>query len=143
MPVVESLAKLIKSVMSKNPSQSSKQPSPAGKRPQLVANPLGYDFALLGLKAREARVEVIRKAARQTASRINGSSEVLNEQDEMLSHLATSTYRLLDPRRRDRSHERIQLCIFSEEDLESQKRSRVPLLPRPRRSQRITAELVA
>ncbi len=94
-----------------------------------VSSPLGYEFALLGLRARESRVDVIRAAAQRTAERIHEA--VVGdprEQDQMLSELATSTYRLLDPRRRKKPLERIQLCIFSESDLEQQQSSREPLL---------------
>ncbi len=107
-------------------------PQPARESSQrTLATTLGYDYALLGLNAREARVEVIRKAAKQTAARIQkASSEDQQNLDSMLSDLATSTYRLLDPRRRNKQIERIQLCIFSEVDLDLQKNARVPLLPR-------------
>lgn len=93
-----------------------------------VVNSLGYDFAVLGLKANESRLAIIRKAACKAADRINEAATDLDEHDAMLSQLATSTYRLLDPRRRKRSHERVQLCVFSEDDLERQKSSRKPLV---------------
>ncbi len=95
-----------------------------------VARPLGFDFALLGLKAREARVEVIREAAQNMAARIQQlPDQPAVERDILLSDLATSTYRLLDPRRRRKPLERIQLSIFSETDFELQQKSREPLLP--------------
>ena len=104
-----------------------------------VSRSLGYDFALLGLNAREARVDVIREAARNTAIRIHeAASEDQGELDVMLSDLATSTYRLLDPRRRNKPLERIQLCLFGESDLELQQLSRTPLL----RQAAVLAELV-
>ncbi len=90
---------------------------------------LGFDFALLGLKASEARVEIIRQAACDTAARIQhitGSDE--DESKLMLSNLASSTYRLLDPRRRQKSGERIQLSIVGDTDFEQQKGSRIPLI---------------
>lgn len=90
---------------------------------------LGYDFALLGLTAAEARVEVIRQAATETASRIQTAFPDASEQDGLLSDLATSTYRLLDPRKRRKRLERIQLSVFSEADLELQKDANDPLLP--------------
>lgn len=93
-----------------------------------IERSLGYDFALLGLPAREARVEVIRKAAMNTAFRIHEAAIDAEDQDAMLSDLAVSTYRLLDPRRRRRIMERIQLSIYSEEDLELQKNARGELL---------------
>lgn len=107
-------------------------PAPPDAQPgRAIAKSLGHDFALLGLKAQEARVDVIRQAARNTAARI----QELAEQDEgqresMLGDLATSTYRLLDPRRRHKPLERIQLSIFSESDFELQQQSRASLLPR-------------
>lgn len=95
---------------------------------QAIERSLGYDYALLGLPAREARVEVIRKAAMNTASRIHEAAIDAEDQDAMLSDLAVSTYRLLDPRRRRRMMERVQLSIYSEEDLELQKNARSELL---------------
>lgn len=94
-----------------------------------ISRSLGYDFALLGLNARESRVEIIRKAAHRTAERIHDAAVDEQEQNSMLSDLATSTYRLLDPRRRQKMLERVQLCILSEDDLELQKGSRVKLVP--------------
>ncbi|MCC7334573.1 MAG: hypothetical protein IT422_05735 [Pirellulaceae bacterium] len=89
---------------------------------------LGYDFALLGLKVSESRVDVIRRAASHTAARIQRvASDDESEAAQMLSDLATSTYRLLDPRRRSKSRERIQLSIFDDIDFELQKGSRAPL----------------
>lgn len=90
---------------------------------------LGYDFALLGLKASESRVDIIRQAASDTAARIQQVTR--SDEDEsklMLSNLASSTYRLLDPRRRQKSGERIQLSIVSDADFEQQKGSRIPLV---------------
>ncbi len=74
---------------------------------------LGYDFARLGLRGREARVEVIRRAAKQTAAKIPDSLPDA-ERNEMLAELATSTYRLLDPRKRNRPMERVQLSMGPE-----------------------------
>jgi hypothetical protein len=74
---------------------------------------LGYDFALLGLKAREARVEVIRSAAERTAAKIPDATQDA-QRVEMLAELATATYRLLDPRRRSKTIERLQLSLVSE-----------------------------
>ena len=76
---------------------------------------LRYDFALLGLQSREARVDVIRVAAERTASKIPDTMET-SERVEMLTELAASTYRLLDPRRRQRSLERVLLSLGSEND---------------------------
>ncbi len=95
-----------------------------------VSRALGYDFALLGLPAREARVQVIRDAARLTAALIHEAAIDEHDQQVMLSDLAASTYRLLDPRRRARMLERIQLSIFSEEDLQAQQGSRESIISR-------------
>ncbi len=90
---------------------------------------LGYDFALLGLRVSESRVEIIRQAASQTAARIQAVADDDECQtDQMLTDLASSTYRLLDPRRRAKSRERIQLSIVSDCDFELQKGSRTPLV---------------
>ncbi|MCA9129664.1 MAG: hypothetical protein KDB22_21405 [Planctomycetales bacterium] len=89
---------------------------------------LGYDFALLGLRAKEARVEVIRRAARETAEKIQDRFPNKFEQDGLIGELATSTYRLLDPRKRSEQMERVQLSVFSEADLELQKLSSRSLL---------------
>jgi hypothetical protein len=77
------------------------------------ARSLGYDFALLGLQARESRVDVIRNAAEKTALKIQRDAED-DQRVEMLSELAMSTYRLLDPRRRRRTMERVQLSNIAE-----------------------------
>ncbi len=90
---------------------------------------LGYDFALLGLRASEARVDIIRQAARQTAARIQQvACDDEDESDQLLSDLASSTYRLLDPRKRTKLRERIQLSIVDDADFDLQKGSRRPLL---------------
>ena len=89
--------------------------APTNPLPKSRAGSLGYDFALLGLKGREARVDVIRVAAERTASKIPDTLEGA-ERVEMLAELASSTYRLLDPRRRTRSMERVQLSMASEND---------------------------
>jgi hypothetical protein len=95
---------------------------------RVVYRSLGYDYALLGLPAGEARVEVIREAAVQTASRIQQAAGDPLETTWMLSDLASSTYRLLDPRRRAKMIERVKLSLYSETDLELQKDARRPLL---------------
>ena len=114
--------------------------SPTENRPKMVtlsslkplpksqAQSLGYDFALLGLKGREARVDVIRIAAERTASKIPDTLEVL-ERVEMLTELAASTYRLLDPRRRKRPMERVLLSLGAENDPVLATVSRQPLVP--------------
>ncbi len=95
--------------------------------PKSRVQSLGYDFALLGLKGREARVDVIRIAAARTASKIPDTLET-TERVEMLTELAASTYRLLDPRRRQRPMERIQLGLGAEIDPVLATVSRQPLV---------------
>lgn len=116
----------------RNDIQGSRQP---------IAKSLGYDFALLGLGVSEARVETIRRAAGETAARIQSARiDDPSEVDAMLADLASSTYRLLDPRRRSRTMERVQLSVYSEGDLELQGGSRRPLLSTP--APLIAAEVV-
>lgn len=101
---------------------------PSSEAPRTQVRSLGYDFAMLGLRARESRVEVIREAASTTAYRIQRASlEASADRETLLSDLATSTYRLLDPRKRGKLMERVQLSIFSESDFERQQLSREPL----------------
>ncbi len=108
----------------------------------------GFDFALLGLKANEARASLIRKAAGKIAKQIKVTAVEPSEAVEMRSHLVTSTYRLLDPRRRQRGWERIQLSLYTEEDMAAQRNSRRPLLDGPlkapaRSEGGVAADLVA
>lgn len=94
------------------------------KRPYL--NSLGYAYATLGLHAGEARVDAIRHAASVSARSLK---QVVTSRDELVRTLAdvvTSTYRLLDPRKRVRPVERIQLCLNSERAFELQQKSRRP-----------------
>ena len=91
---------------------------------------LGYDFALLGLKGREARVDVIRGAASRIAARIPDTLDD-TARVEMLSELAASTYRLLDPRRRMRSLERVQLSMCTDNDPVLATVGRKPLVATP------------
>lgn len=99
---------------------SSDQP-----RKMITPPGLAADFALLGLQGREARMGAIRHAARRAASRIRAAEVRPAIKRAMLGELATSTYRLLDPRRRTRAVERIHLCVLSEADLELQKQASV------------------
>ena len=124
----------ISSISQKNSTTSTMVTStdhafPHNPKPRVMNPSLGYDFALLGLNASEARVEVIREAAERTAARIQEAAREDREAvDGMLCDLASSTYRLLDPRRRSKTMERVQLSIYSETDLELQKSSRSPLI---------------
>lgn len=95
---------------------------------KLVRRSLGFDFAVLGLRANECRLSVIRTAAQRVADRISESVLSDSENEAMRSQLAVSTYRLLDPRLRSRTMERIQLSIFSEDDFERQRCARRPLV---------------
>ncbi len=99
---------------------------------------LGYDFALLGLPARESRVEVIRNAAESAAEKIQNAVDE-DQRVEMLAELATSTYRLLDPRRRKRILERIQLSNLSEVETNIASVAKVPLVD-PQRDDQANAQ---
>ncbi len=92
--------------------------------------PLGYDFALLGLKAREARVDVIRSAAESTAAKIPAVTED-EQRVDMLAELATATYRLLDPRRRAKPMERLLLSIASDAEPSLATVAKKPLINGP------------
>ena len=105
------------------PSVDSRPAQPRGNAS------LGYAYATLGLRAGEARVDAIRQAAQLSAAKIHQVAQDHDELASLLSDVATSTYRLLDPRRRPRKVERIQLCILSELGWEFQQRARRPLLP--------------
>ncbi len=102
---------------------------PNSSRRQSADPGLGYDFALLGLRAHEARVGRIRQAAASTADHIRMSGLDRSEMTSLLGDVALATYRLLDPRRRHRFTHRIQLCVLDEEDLQRAHAARRPLLP--------------
>ena len=102
--------------------------SPSTPTTKSRSQSLGYDFALLGLKGREARVDVIRIAAERTASKIPETLEI-SERVEMLTELAASTYRLLDPRRRVRPLERVLLSLGADNDPVLATVGRQPLVP--------------
>ncbi|MFO0939296.1 MAG: hypothetical protein U0930_00870 [Pirellulales bacterium] len=94
---------------------------------------LGHAYATLGLRAREARVDSIRTAAQKAAREVKQIAVTSMERESLLAEVATCAYRLLDPRKRVRQIERIQLCILSEHALELQAQSRRPLLQAQRR----------
>jgi len=72
------------------------------------------DFQVLGLRDREARLEVIRRALSRAARQHRVGGDVF---DEELARVVVSGYRLLDPRRRCHLLERVQLLLWTEEDL--------------------------
>lgn len=88
---------------------------------------LGQAYATLGLRAREARVDSIRAAGKKSAQEVKLVAVTSNERESLLAEVALCTYRLLDPRKRVRQIERIQLCIISEQAAELQAQSRRPL----------------
>jgi|LakMenE18May11ns_1017448.scaffolds.fasta_scaffold9925735_2 hypothetical protein len=90
----------------------------ATRKPTHKSTGLGYAFATLGLRANEARVDAIRKAAQASAVRLQELAQDSDERIDLLSDVAISTYRLLDPRQRTHRIERIQLCIVSERSRE-------------------------
>ncbi len=69
------------------------------------------DFHRLGLKRGECRSDAIRDATQSAVHRLADSSteQSLDVVDRQLGQLATSAYRLLDPRYRLQLYERIQL----------------------------------
>lgn len=73
------------------------------------------DFAVLGLRFSEARTAVIRKAARQTSRKLRANEiEVDCDSDQATANIADvaiATYRILDPRRRRRFWERLNLSM--------------------------------
>jgi hypothetical protein len=74
------------------------------------------DYKRLGLSVAESRVDVIRAATRRQARRAYEGA-VTNEGVEVqLSSIALTAYRLLDPRRRPRMSERVQLCYPLDRD---------------------------
>lgn len=89
---------------------------------------LGPAYATLGLRAREARIDSIRQAAQTAAKQVRELADSDSEQECLLSEIAVCTYRLLDPRKRARQIERIQLSILSERALDLQAQSRLPLV---------------
>lgn len=77
--------------------------------------PNGTYFRLLGLRNGESRVDIIRDAA--LAMSIGLGCESHRESCLQQRHaIAVATYRLLDPRRRHRQTERIQLCYPIDRD---------------------------
>lgn len=87
------------------------------------------EFRLLGLRPREARIEVIRRALKVTAGDVKAaehsvgeaseSTRHLQQEDGRLAQVAVAGYRLLDPRRRRTLFERVQLLLWTEEDVDS------------------------
>lgn len=87
------------------------------------------EFRLLGLRPREARLEVIRRALKETAGDVKAaehwageepvSSRHLRHEDGRLAQVAVAGYRLLDPRRRRTLFERVQLLLWTEDDVDS------------------------
>jgi hypothetical protein len=68
------------------------------------------DFRRLGIAPAEARVEVIRAAAREMGAGLREQAKHDRGAMQRWAKLAASTYRLLDPRLRVRMTERVQLC---------------------------------
>lgn len=105
-----------------NPAVSSKQifVSPrlrAIKSKHHARENLAY-FRRLGLRMGEARAHVIRTAATNQARRLNQFASVSGDESvEARRHeIAVATYRLLDPRRRQRLVERVQLTYSIDRD---------------------------
>lgn len=118
------------------PPQTARPPKPSKSLAELDTKTssaaLAPDYRLLGLRPREARVEVIREAVHSAASQVQlgnaasslgqtdaTSTESIGSDEQRLSQIAVAGYRLLDPRRRRTLFERVQLLITSEEDLDT------------------------
>lgn len=79
---------------------------------------LAAEFRLLGLRPREARLDVIRGAVTETASDLKGATEWDANDSGRVAQVAVAGYRLLDPRRRGTLFERVQLLLWTDDDLE-------------------------
>lgn len=116
------------------PSRPTRQPaataSSAAGHDRSAARLSTSDYRLLGLRPREARVEVIRGAVQQAASQVQVEQAARTLEagdapgnqsgdDEQLTQIAVAGYRLLDPRRRRTLFERVQLLMCSEEELDT------------------------
>ena len=99
--------------------------TPENTSPPLTA----ADFAVLGLRFSEARTAVIRKAVRQTVRKLR-ETETESEMDNddttaNMAVVAVATYRVLDPRRRQRFWERLNLSFGVSFEDESGDRKRI------------------
>jgi len=83
----------------------------AGQRVQQLAS----EFRLLGLRPREARLDVIRGAVRETAGDLKTLAGNHGDGGD-IARVAVAGYRLLDPRRRGTLFERVQLLLWNEEE---------------------------
>jgi len=98
----------------------------ANPSPRTSLKATAPEFQLLGLRPREARLEVIRRALTETAGDVKASEhwaaedctvgKVLQQEDGRLAQVAVAGYRLLDPRRRRTLFERVQLLLWSDEE---------------------------
>lgn len=85
------------------------------------------DFAVLGLRFSEARTAVIRQAIRHTIRKLQ-ESDADRENEPSASHradVAVATYRIIDPRRRQRFWERVNLSFGLSFEDESVDRKRI------------------
>jgi hypothetical protein len=102
------------------------EPTPENTSPPLTA----ADFAVLGLRFSEARTAVIRKAVRQTIQKLRETeTDPSTEPQDATSNMAdvaVATYRVLDPRRRQRFWERLNLSFGISFEDESAERKRIP-----------------
>ena len=100
--------------------------TPENTSPPLTA----ADFAVLGLRLSEARTAVIRKAVRQTVRKLRETeAETEFDNEEVVANMAdvaVATYRVLDPRRRQRFWERLNLSFGVSFEDESAERKRIP-----------------
>lgn len=94
-----------------------RQPVSSGES---IARPKGLlvtEFRLLGLRPREARLDVIRGALRASVSHVKSGDQPSD--GDGVARVAVAGYRLLDPRRRRTLYERVQLLLWSEDDFEA------------------------
>ena len=97
--------------------------------PENINPPLSpADFAVLGLRFSEARTAVIRKAVRKAIRKIRQNEldpTFDSDQTANMADVAVATYRVLDPRRRLRFWERINLSFGDSFDDEVTDRRRI------------------
>ena len=107
-------------------------PNPVASQPaHKLANPLASEFRLLGLRPREARLEVIRGALRETVSDVKSGEALAPVDSGQVARVAVAGYRLLDPRRRGTLFERVQLLLWSEDEQEASPTALWDVAPQP------------
>ncbi len=113
----ESAQEVSPSSLQQEPSSSVAAPFPVRRGVPARA------FRLLGLRPREARLDVIRHAIHTASTNLIPCDSDRNEtpkacEDRQRAEVVTAAYRLLDPRKRASLFERVQLLIWTEDDLD-------------------------